>query len=155
MLLTCILALFFNCKNNEEKPDEIIIDETIEEAEVISPNLHNLQIGCYLYKENGNMINLDITKNDNPVEGFLTYSLKEKDKNIGVFKGQLEGDKLVGNYTFKSEGKESTRQVAFVLKVNQLIEGYGELNEEGTMFKDINAINYSSTTPLTKSVCQQ
>ena len=65
----------------------------------------------------------------------------------------LNGDKLIGTYTFDSEGKSSSREVAYELKDNQLIEGYGDLDDSGTKFKDVNTIKYTSTTPLLKVDC--
>lgn len=41
----------------------------------------------------------------------------------------------------------------FLVKDNQLIEGYGDLNEDGTKFKDVNSIKDTSTMPLTKVDC--
>lgn len=152
MLLIFIAFVFFNCKNKEEKPDETIIEAPIEEEIPMVPTLVK---GCYLYNENGSMVNLEITKSENPVEGNLTYAFAEKDKNAGTFKGEFNDGKLLGTYTFQSEGVDSQRQVAFMLKDNQLIEGYGELNEDGTMFNDVNAIHYSSTMPLSKTDCLQ
>lgn len=152
MLLTFVSVALFNCKNKEQKPNDVITEEIIVEEVAMAPTLEK---GCYMYNENGSMINMEITKADNPVEGNLTYAFAEKDKNTGTFKGEFNDGKLVGNYTFQSEGKESTRQVAFMLKDNQLIEGYGELNENGTMFKDVNSVNYSSTMPMTKTDCNQ
>ncbi len=152
MLVAFIAFTFLNCKNKEEKPEDIMVEETMEEEITMAPTLEK---GCYIYNENGSMVNMEITKTDNPVEGNLTYAYAEKDKNTGTFKGEFNDDKLVGTYTFQSEGVESKRQVAFMLKDNQLVEGYGELNEDGTMFKDVNAVNYASAMPLTKTDCLQ
>src|SRR5690606_41367916 len=100
-------------------------------------------------------INMEITGIQNRVTGNLTYSLDGKDRNSGVFTGDLNGDKLIAEYTFMSEGIESKREVAFLVKVDQLIEGYGELNEAGTVFVDKNNISYTSTMPLTKTDCNK
>ncbi|KKN46648.1 hypothetical protein LCGC14_0671010 [marine sediment metagenome] len=89
------------------------------------------------------------------MEANLTYALAEKDKNTGTYKGEFNDGKLIGTYTFQSEGVESKRQVAFMLSDDQLIEGYGELNEDGSLFKDVNTVNYSSTMPLSKTDCAQ
>ncbi|MDD7886099.1 hypothetical protein [Flavivirga sp. 57AJ16] len=69
--------------------------------------------------------------------------------------GKLNGDTLFGEYTFMSEGIESKREVAFLIKDHQLIEGYGELNEDRTAFVDKNNISYTSTMPLTKTDCDK
>lgn len=151
ILVFFITVAFSSCKNKEEKPNELVIEEESIVTEVKS----SLEKGCYSYNQNGDIVNLEITKNDNPVEGNLSYALAEKDKNTGTFTGQFIDGKLVGDYMFQSEGKESKRQVAFMLKHNQLVEGYGDLNEDGTMFTDVNNINYSSTMPLSKTDCDK
>lgn len=150
IIMMLFSVAFFSCKNKEEKPDDTIMEESVEKEMAMTPTLEK---GCYIYSENGSMVNLEITKNDNPVAGNLTYAYAEKDKNTGTFNGQFNDGKLVATYTFQSEGKESKRQIAFMLKDNQLVEGYGDLNEDGTMFKDVNLVNYSSTMPLTKTDC--
>lgn len=114
-----------------------------------------VDLGCYTYSENGTLITLEITENDNPVKGTLTYALSEKDKNTGAFTGEFNDGILLGIYTFQSEGKESRREVAFLFEDNQFIEGYGELNEDGTTFKNVKAINYVSIMPLTKAHCNR
>ena len=87
------------------------------------------------------------------MKGNLSYALDGKDANNGNFTGTLNGNKLIGNYTFHSEGRKSTREVAFMVKGKQLIEGYGPLNETGTKFKDKEAIQYTSEMPLKKTAC--
>jgi hypothetical protein len=111
--------------------------------------------GCYGYHANNSSIEFEITETGETVAGNLMYALAEKDKNTGTFKGQLKDDKLLGVYTFQSEGSESEREVAFLVKGNQLIEGYGEVEVAGNKatFKDRKALNYSATMPLTQSDC--
>lgn len=145
-------TVLFSCKNKEEKVDDTTMEEKIDETKAIAPSLEK---GCYMYNKDESMVNFEITKTDNPVEGNLTYAYAEKDKNTGTFSGSINDGKLVGTYTFQSEGVESKRQVAFMLKDNQLIEGYGELNEDGTTFKDLNSVDYSSNMPLSLADCNQ
>ena len=115
----------------------------------------NLEKGCYTYNSNGNNIGFEITETGNSILGNLDYHLSGKDSNTGKFKGNLNGDKLFGTYTFTSEGNESTREVAFLVKGDQLIEGYGELGKDGTTFKNRDEVSYTSSMPLTKGECQK
>ncbi len=137
------MSIFFlmGCKNKDEK--KVDMDDVIP----------TLQLGCYIYDFGNNIITFEITGMDDGVSGKLAYALDGKDSNRGTFKGQLSGDKLFGLYTFMSEGIESTRELAFMIKGNKLIEGYGPLNTSGTAFEDRNKIVYSSTLPLTKTDC--
>jgi hypothetical protein len=107
-------------------------------------------MGNYLFEDGKNLITFVIEENRNEIKGFLTYELAEKDKNSGKFSGKFEDGILIGKYTFKSEGKESVREVAFKVDGDKLIEGYGELNEDGTAFKDASNLNFTSKMPLTK-----
>ena len=152
LILSLVLFTLTNCKNEEKQqlePTTVPLSETAEK--VANPSLTE----CYKYDENGSVIQMNLTNNDNEISGILTYELKEKDSNKGTIKGQIIEDKLIAVYTFQSEGTESIREVAFLIKDNQLIEGYGEIIVEGTnaKFKDINAIKYDSKMPLSKIDC--
>lgn len=110
---------------------------------------------CYLYDANGSVISLQLNYNENNVSGSLTYGLKEKDSNTGTFTGRLENNILIADYTFQSEGTQSTRQVAFQLKDDKLIEGYGDMNPDGTHFKNLSKLKFTSTMPLSKVKCPE
>ncbi len=137
-----------NCKKEEKienaTPQEVVPEETL---------LPTLDLGCYVFNDDKNNISLEIIENGREIKGYLNYSLSEKDKNSGNFTGKLNDGILIGKYTFQSEGTESTREVAFKVEGKNLIEGYGDLNEDGTKFKDISNLNFSSTMPLTKTDC--
>ncbi|RSC95914.1 hypothetical protein [Tenacibaculum singaporense] len=149
LILFLVTTLAISCKKKESKNDV-----TKESKEVVVQTPTTLvQIGCYEYNKDGNQILFEITEINNTVEGTINYVLAEKDANTGAFSGTLTDDKLIGIYTFSSEGTESTREVAFMVKDNQLIEGFGELNETGDAFKNKNNISYTSTMPLTKTDC--
>ena len=149
-LIVIVTVLAWNCKE-EKKSDshnEMEITETKGDVPI-------LEEGCYGYDKNNNTVLFEIEETTGPVSGNLMYHLEGKDKNTGRFEGTVKEDKLIGTYTFTSEGKESSREVAFLIKEKQLIEGYGELNEEGTAFKSYGSINYSSVMPLAKKECDR
>ena len=145
-----ISILFFtvltmlNCKNQEEEK----VSQEIEAKEKTSTSL---DLGCYIFNDGKNNISLEITDIGNEIKGNLMYAFAEKDKNSGKFSGKVNDGILIGTYTFQSEGKESVREVAFKVENNKLIEGYGDLNEDGTAFKDATKLNFTSKMPLTKT----
>lgn len=140
----CILTLS-SCKKKE-----VLVDPPkMETTQSLLP------IGCYVFNDSKNVISFEITDNKDEIKGILAYSLAEKDRNSGSFVGQLNNKTLIGTYTFQSEGTESTRQVAFKINGNQLLEGYGEMSADGTTFKDTNALIFSNDMPLTKTPCGQ
>lgn len=144
--------LLISCKEHSTTNTSTTISTPSETEAVVIPTLMK---GCYGYTNNGSKITFDITEVEDVVVGKLNIVLKEKDRNSGTFEGQLQGDKLIGTYTFNSEGIESKRQIAYHVQDNQLIEGYGEMNENGTSFKDTSAISYTSSMPLIKGDCKE
>ncbi len=154
-LALLLTATFIGCKNSEKEKESIRFTQD-DKREVDNSGTVTLARGCYLYNDNGNTITLEILETGEDVLGKLTYALKEKDVNTGTFKGCLKIDKLIGDYTFRSEGQESVREVAFLVQGDRLIEGYSELDmkENKLEFINVDAINYNSTMPLTKTACE-
>lgn len=149
-----MLALMSSCIDKEKQEDATNDPQVQDETVMEDTNTGLLKKGCYDYSANGNEVRMEITSiDDNLVEGNLTYAYAEKDKNTGTFKGTLNDDKVIGKYTFMSEGVQSIRDVAFKVDNDQLIEGYGDMDESGTTFKDTSSINYSTTMPLKKVDC--
>jgi hypothetical protein len=150
ILVTAFIALsMLNCKNKEQKTETT----NTNPQEVIAKKTTALNLGCYVFDDGKNIVSLEITENGEEIKGNLTYALSEKDKNSGKFTGKFKEGILIADYTFQSEEKESIRQVAFKAEGDKLIEGYGEINNEDTAFKDISNIEFTSTMPLTKTEC--
>lgn len=154
LILVLSVVALFSCKNKEAEANRSNLESTMEESTLVSGTLGT---DCYAYEGNGSKISLQVTSIDDEVTGKLTYSLLEKDTNRGTFTGTFENNILLAEYTFLSEGIESTREVAFLLKDGQLIEGYGEIEVDGATatFKDEEALSFSSTMPLTKTECPE
>jgi len=113
-------------------------------------------IACYQYATATDTITLKMVNMGGTIGGALIYKLKEKDMNAGTIHGTLRGDILVADYTFKSEGTQSTRQVAFKKTGDVFIEGYGETtNVNGVeQFKNVDSIVYSSSMKLQEIPCK-
>lgn len=144
ILSASIIFLLIGCK----KGDTVVPGEPVK----VEPKETAIK-ECYSYEKDGTLITLKIETIGEKVMGAMVYSLAEKDKNAGILEGTLKDNILIANYTFESEGTTSTRQVAFKRENDQLIEGYGEMTHEGTVFKDISQIKFSSTMPLSKTDC--
>ena len=102
--------------------------------------------GCYAYttEKDSAFLHIDITS-DSIVTGNLEYKLFEKDRNRGEIDGKLYGDTLLAKYKFMSEGVESTREVAFVKKDGNWVEGFGPAEEKnGSMqFSDRSKLDFA------------
>lgn len=98
---------------------------------------------CYGSYTDTDSVFLKLTFLGDEVTGDLTYKLYEKDKNQGRLQGVMHGDTLLATYQFTSEGKTSTRDVAFLKQGNDLVEGFAPMDEEGVHFKSINDIDFA------------
>lgn len=66
------------------------------------------------------------------VSGKLEYKRYEKDSNKGTIKGVMQGNILNVQYTFMSEGMESTNQAVFKVEGDKVYEGRAkEFDKEG------------------------
>lgn len=110
---------------------------------------------CYTYTTDSDSIMLQLTRNGDAVEGELTYILYEKDINRGTIKGVMEGDTLFADYTFRSEGITSVREVAFVKHGDELVEAFGELEEQNgkVVFSDPSLLSLNESVVLKASAC--
>ena len=110
---------------------------------------------CYIGVIGRDSIFLKIEQFPNVVSGTLEYKFYEKDNNSGEINGKMNGDTLVADYTFSSEGIKSIRQVAFVIKEDLVIEGYGEMEDKNgkMVFKNLQKLNFNTNTNLKKSTC--
>src|SRR5690242_4917141 len=59
---------------------------------------------CYGYTSVNDTIILKLIYVGESITGTLVYKLHEKDKNMGTIQGRMQGDILVADYTFMSEG---------------------------------------------------
>lgn len=147
LLATVVLSVLFSCKKAEEPVVEDNPKPEVQEVEAKE---------CYEYVQGNDTIQATLLVQSQTVSGDLVYKIFEKDKNVGTIVGTLQGDTLIADYTFNSEGKESVRQVAFLRKNKSLVEGYGDSEEkEGKMvFKDTKTLNFSSNMVLNEIPCK-
>jgi hypothetical protein len=140
------------CNNDGQTKDTAGVTDSIATAK------HDRQIPdtqCYSSMNGKDTVLLKLEKLPNATTGRLIYKLYEKDANEGRLDGKLKGDTLIADYTFKSEGNESVRQVAFLIQDTIATEGYGEMVEkEGKMiFKNPASIAFDKGIKLQKIPC--
>lgn len=148
LLLAFLLLGVLSCKKKED------IMETETKLPEQEKKVAGLGADCYAFKGDYGTVILRVTDLANGIKGYLKYDLYEKDSNNGTFEGVLKGDTLVADYTFQSEGVESVREVAFLIKDNQLLEGYGEMTPDGTKFKETKTLKFNTAMPLAKTDCK-
>ncbi len=142
-LTIAAIGIFAACQPKENKTAENNVSPATKQS-------------CYSYTNNKDSATLTLITSGHVITGELSYKLFEKDSNHGVIKGAMRGDTLIADYVFNSEGKESTRQVAFLKKDGKLLEGYGEVTElQGkTRFSTISKLKFGGSIEFTEVTCQ-
>ncbi|SRX55223.1 hypothetical protein [Aequorivita sp. CIP111184] len=102
---------------------------TPEEADIMEGDSNTPDVACYRYTSERDTVLLQMEKMDDEVVGTLSYNYFEKDNNNGTFEGKMIGDTLFANYTFGSEETISVRELMFIKKGNNIVEGFGEVED--------------------------
>ncbi len=124
-ILICGLVILVlacnNAGNSQAGGDTSVTAET-------TPTVTNRSY-CFMKASNRDTVRLEYTLSGDSVNGYLSYNFYGKDKSKGTISGKLLGDTLLAMYHFLSEGLHSRRQVIFLQKGNQMLEGFGEMRE--------------------------
>jgi hypothetical protein len=136
-----VFALFTSCKSNNSTGDE-------KPVKMSDPD-------CYRFAADRDTVMLSFSTGKDSVAGTLEYNLFQKDKNTGSISGWLKDDLLLADYTFKSEGSSSVRQVAFKKIKGDWVEGYGDTKEENgrVVFVNTDSLEFEPKLALKKVDC--
>jgi len=130
--------------------DTLPADTDTNTMQVQIPNMQ-----CFKSIKGHDTVYLKLERFPNVVTGNLIYNFHEKDGNTGTIDGVLTGDTLIADYTFMSEGQQSVRQVAFIIKDSMATEGYADMMEEKDkmVFKNSAKLNFSKGIQLKAIPC--
>ena len=144
LISTVIVCIFIACKNNS---NQTVIGD--KESTVKQMN------HCYVFTSEKDSIFMDLNSKGNLITGNLIYKFFEKDQNKGTLQGTIKGDTLIANYEFISEGFKSVREVAFLKKGNNFVEGHGDMTEKNgkMIFKNTRILNFNSNIILKPVQC--
>lgn len=86
---------------------------------------------CYLATIGKDSAFLKISVSDSTqISGELHYKFRERDNTYGEFKGVRRNDTLTIDYDYLAEGVKSVREITFLVRDEQIIEGIGDYKEE-------------------------
>ena len=102
--------------------DSVVVPETNEPVE--SSTLQT----CYVAVSGKDSVFVSLDDNLGTIIGKMRYKNFEKDSSFGDVSGTQNGDTLKLNYVFEAEGTTSDREIYFLRKDGNLIEGIGEHN---------------------------
>lgn len=121
----CMLLLgFLACKKQVPVTESIAMADTAR----VKP-VKNESWECYMAISGKDTILMRVKQDNNMAVGHLHYRFFEKDKSGGTIIGSMKGDTLIADYKFISEGMESEREVTFVRRGDEFVEGYGEITD--------------------------
>jgi hypothetical protein len=153
-----ILIWCTSCNDNTRNEPEGAAREIAKDTELNNNTAAATPIlldGCYRMVAKMDTINMRLNVIDSFVTGDLSYHLYAKDQNEGSVKGVLRDSMIIAQYTFRSEGMLSVRQVAFKMAGSALVEGFGDLDtKRDTMrFKDVSKLTFNYERPFNKVPC--
>jgi hypothetical protein len=110
---------------------------------------------CFRNSSTADVAEMSYRQVGDKVFGSLSYQIAGKDKNFGNIAGTIKGDTLFGDYTFSSEGTESSREVVMLKSGDTWKEGYGDVAVSGNKvtFKDKSKLGFNGIT-LVKTDCK-
>ncbi len=114
-------------------------------------------LNCYRYINSSDSFFLQTISANGNITGTLVYNFHEKDRSKGTIQGRMDGELLIADYSFYSEGVQSVRQVAFKKNGNAFIEGYGDAEDKNgkSIFKNIDSLNFNHSTIFHEIDCEK
>ena len=138
IIVSALLLIFMvSC---EKKETETLDQNYIEDSLAMIPDItepvesSTLQT-CYMEGKGKDSVFVSLEDNLGTIIGKMRYKNFEKDSSLGDVIGSQNGDTLKLVYTFESEGSVSEREIYFLRKGSDLIEGIGDQQSEGKVSK--------------------
>ena len=150
-LLVFAVFLLFACNNAEESPVPTTDTIHTDSLEIVPVAI----VQCYENQNGADTVQLRIADSSGMISGNLNYRIEGKDANTGSFSGKWFGDTLIADYSFRSEGVRSVRQIAFLKKDSFLIEGFGPVTQENKQmkFKSRDSLSFNEVNRLSLVPC--
>ncbi|MBA5245962.1 hypothetical protein H1R16_01115 [Marnyiella aurantia] len=133
--------------NDVSNRDSLAVNESDIQIDEIPEN-------CYMETTGKDSLFVRISDNLGTVTGKMHYKNFEKDSSFGHLVGMADGDTLKLEYNFQAEGATSTREIWFLKKDGNLIEGIGEYNETGEQYKDPKLFRFTGGHTLKSADCK-
>lgn len=155
-LLFTINVCLVSCNNGDTTSAKDTTDSS-KQTTVAPEHKPAAETTCYASVAANDTVRLSINKMGEAVTGSLIIKYSGKDANNGTLSGTMQGDTLLADYTFQSEGVQSVRQVVFLKKGKGFVQGYGDVEERGgkTVFKNRGALNFNEKMFLSEVSCTQ
>ncbi len=133
LFIVLIISLAVSCDKNSTETSST--NQTIDSLVIIPESNEPIESSslqtCYLEAINKDSVFITLEDNLGTITGKVRYKNFEKDSSSGDLIGNQNGDTLRLVYNFESEGVMSEREIYFLKKDGNLVEGIGEHKVEG------------------------
>ncbi len=150
------LSLFLmNCNKKTETNKPVSGTDSLKDTTVQVIDTLGAKSFCYLGVTGKDSVFVTIDDNLGTVTGKMRYKNSEKDSSKGDLTGFKSGDTLKLTYEFSSEGKTSKRDIFFIQKSGNLLEGTGnQKDDQGSVkYADENKVAYKDGQKLETADC--
>lgn len=132
-LTTIILSLTISC--NKNSTENTVTVENSDSLTIIPESNDPIESStlqtCYLEVVSKDSVFLTLEDNLGTITGKMKYKNFEKDSSFGDIIGSQNGDTLKLVYNFEAEGTQSEREIYFLKKDGNLLEGLGDQTTDG------------------------
>lgn len=149
-------ALIVSCekKNNQD----VVLQPDFDSTAVASDSAltqEPITTNCYINVSGKDSLLLSYEDNLGTITGKMNYKNFEKDSSKGDISGLMNGDTLKVVYTFEAEGTTSNREIWFLKKDKNLVEGIGNYDESGENYADGKSVKFEKGAILTPVDCKK
>lgn len=135
ILVSSLLLLIMSCNKKVEANNTIAESDSLTDTTATVIDTLGSKSFCYLGVTGKDSVFVSIDDNLGTVTGKMRYKNSEKDSSTGELTGFKSGDTLKMTYEFASEGTTSKRDIFFVQKDGNLLEGIGNQKDENGQMK--------------------
>lgn len=157
IFLGSLSLLLMNCNKKVDTNKTAADSDSLTDTATTSTVIDTLgsKSFCYLGATGKDSVFVSIDDNLGTITGKMRYKNSEKDSSKGDLTGFKSGDTLKLTYEFASEGTTSKRDIFFIQKDGNLLEGIGiQKDENGEMkYADEKKIAYKDGQKLETADC--
>lgn len=155
-LIICLLIIACNNSGGNGNNTDTTANGPVE-VDIMpqSPPIDSTIQGCYSMINKRDTASLQLIIKDSSISGTLSYSIYEKDRNVGSFQGEIVDGMLLTWYMFKSEGVMSVRQEVFRIGKDELWPAIGEVavRNDTAYFSKPDQLKFDSTRAFKRVQC--
>ncbi|MGC4130227.1 MAG: hypothetical protein QM564_11875 [Bergeyella sp.] len=143
-----VFALFMTSCEKKNAEDTVVkpdFDSTAL-AQQSLPDTEILETNCFLSANGKDSLLLSYEDNLGTIIGKIRYKNSDKDSTKGDISGLMDGDTLKLTYMFETKGAPASREIWFLKKENQLLEGIGKYDASGELYENYKNINFDGRT---------